>query len=166
MAFFSRFQTIDHKLPTSHAAKWPAMCVECGAGDSDSEYKCIGVWFLGALPLRWNVVKMPACRVCARRLRHQRWFGRIEFLIIALLACGTAGLLGWALGLELSRWTYKLLVALVAIVVVCFLPHRPARVDIAVSARSTTYQFRDPEFASKFMELNFPVTTEKPTGSP
>ena len=163
---FSRLRTIDVELPVGQVVKWPPMCVECGAEDPDSAYKCAHGWWLGALPLRRKTVKVPACLACARKMRRQKWFEHIQVVLIALLAAGAVALLLWALGFELSRSYWKLLVLVVAVGVLCVLPGPPLRVDITLGVGSITYEFRDREFATRFCELNRPATTEEPAGSP
>jgi hypothetical protein len=152
-------------LPKDHDPIFPDRCVACGAEHPTATLRIsthsIGWWtvLLGHFGMPFTT-EVPACPPCRRRIRLQRW---LRFAItIAFVFAGASIALAI---LKNYRGLFRKWLAM-AIAIVCLLPFIlwetffPPPIDLTAYSETVDYEFRDPEYAAEFAELNQGAVSE------
>lgn len=151
----------DVNLPRSHRAVFPDKCVVCGTSEPGATLRLItgtlGWW---TWLLQWFgkpfIVTVPACRVCAWKLRVVR----LGSWVIVLGMMSFVYWVVWphldpAIPQALRRWM------IVMLTIVCLLPQMlvgvffPHAFDVTAHPDSVDYEFADKQLAAEFATSNF-----------
>ncbi len=150
----------DVNLPKGHKARFPDKCIVCHRTGPDSSVRlftgAIGWWTW----LLWMfgkpfMVKAPACTSCGWRL-HLRRFVSLA-ITVGLIALASVYL--WPLVSDelprAARTAIKFGIAMLCIAPqVLFEVYRPHPFGITAYGKSVDYEFRDPDLAQEFAEMN------------
>ncbi|HEV3029661.1 MAG TPA: hypothetical protein VG457_18935 [Planctomycetota bacterium] len=154
--------TVSVRLPKHQTPIFPALCVGCGA-DNPAHSVTLWTWSLGwwafftLLAVFWSKTAKataPACRPCAWRLRFRRLASVAYFAVV--VAVGIYGATHYLQKLP------RLLIRLFAVAgcAVLMIPYAvletnyPPSLSIDVDRDQVTYEFRDPDLAIEFSDLN------------
>ena len=150
----------DVNLPKDHQTRFPDKCVVCGCPSPGSTVRLITgaigwwTWLLWHFGKPFSVVA-PACRKCAWRLHGRRFAS----LLLTVALCVVALELVWPLVAgSVSRGLRNL--AMMGLALICLAPlilyeaFFPHPFNITAYRESVDYEFRDPERAREFAELN------------
>lgn len=149
----------DIKLDRKCRPLWPARCVCCGADHPNHTTRlwtfAIGWWTI--VLLTWgviHVVRVPACKSCARRMHRTR---ALQLLLTTAIAAAGVALAIWILGSYAGPFRKWLAVG---IVIVFMSPYIlwgvffPPAFDMTCFAKTVDYEFEDEAYAYEFAELN------------
>ncbi|KAA5538019.1 hypothetical protein FYK55_27770 [Roseiconus nitratireducens] len=150
----------DINLPRRHHARYPARCVRCGGDHQGRKMRLwthtIGWWTAVFWIFGWGfTTRAPACKKCARLIRAQRVGG----LLLTLLVAGMFMTFVWPHVDDFVAHALRKWVAL-GLILICLTPYIfweivfPPAIDITAYKNSVDYEFRDPEYAFEFADLN------------
>jgi len=155
----------DVNLPKSQLPFFPDRCVACGADAPDASYRvgtnAIGWWTLAFWSFgRRFRVDVPACDSCRDRMCRAWWLRLAVNAVVVAIGVGLAlYLLRWYQG-PFKRW-FALGIALICLLpVILWEVFFPRPIDLTAYADTVDYEFRDPEYAEEFAELNLPSREE------
>ncbi|MHC4605899.1 MAG: hypothetical protein ACYTAF_03075 [Planctomycetota bacterium] len=152
----------DVKLPRRQVAVFPTRCALCGAEDSDRRVTLwkwsVPLWVvltvLALLFSRLKKVRVPCCRECSWKIRMRRLVGIAALLFCIALAVTLAQFLpdewpGLVRHLALAGIMLGLLLLYFIWHVAC-----PPAVGMQLSRKTTTYEFRNRQYAEEFAAAN------------
>ncbi|MEM7230926.1 MAG: hypothetical protein AAF517_02045 [Planctomycetota bacterium] len=150
----------DVNLPKSHPAEFPDACVRCGEDPESNTLRIwthsIGWWTIAFfLPGRGFSVKVPACSNCGWRIRLQRVGGTILTLAITILFLFFV----WphikdSIHKEFQRWAGMGLILLALSPLIFWEVFFAPAIGLTAYSDSVDYEFRDPDYANEFADLN------------
>jgi hypothetical protein len=150
----------DVNLPKNHEARFPNKCVVCGCPSPESTVRLITgtigwwTWLFWHFGLPFTI-KAPACTFCGWRLHLLR----LASLLVTVAACVVSIWVVWPfVSNQVPRAVQKWVI--MGLALICLLPYFlyqtffPPPFDITAHGDSVDYEFRDPDMANEFAELN------------
>lgn len=155
----------DVTLPIDHRPEWPSRCVRCGQDEPTDvfRFRASRVGFDQLITLNFAIgsrptIEAPACPDCAKALRRARRLRLFliwpAYIILGIAVLYTLDKLGWIPHGPYRKWIMTGIVLLAVFPFMIWEGSHPAIVGATARHKKLDYEFRDPEYAENFAELN------------